>query len=130
MSAYISIENTTIDMFHIGQHINIINNNNEELHASIQIIRKLYPLHRREIILKLTKPYRLYKDDKYEFEYTDSPRTVHATHPSISINRTILCFNIDDNNYKDPSLMPPGIHHRFIHSVQFLPTRRRVVSGI
>lgn len=130
MSAYIPIENTTIDMFHIGQHINIINNNNEELHASIQIIRKLYPLHRREIILKLTKPYRLYKDDKYEFEYTDSPRTVDATHPSISVNRTILCFNIEDNNYKDPSFMPPGIHHRFIHSVQFLPTRRRVVSGI
>lgn len=130
MSVYIPIENTTIDMFHIGQHINIINNNNEVLHASIQIIRKMYPLHRREIILKLTKPYRLYKDDNYEFVYIDSPRTIHATQPSISINRTILCFNIEDNHYKNPPLMPPGIHHRFIHSVQFLQTFERVVSEI
>jgi hypothetical protein len=105
-------------MYHIGQQICIQTNNGEQLNSTVDIIRSILPLYRKEVILTLYKPYTLYKfDDNYIFNDIYDPVSVTATQPSIQIYRTVLYYNMYNGRYMNSMTAYNGIIHNIIQSI-------------
>ena len=106
-------------MYHIGQQICIQTNNGEQLNSTVDIIRSILPLQRKEVILRLYKPYTLYKfDDNYIFNDIYDPVSVTATQPSIQIYRTVLHYNMYNGRYMNSMTAYNGIIHNIIQSIR------------
>ena len=119
MIDFIPVNNTTLNMYHIGQQICIQTNNGEQLNSTVDIIRSILPLQRKEVILRLYKPYTLYKfDDNYIFNDIYDPVSVTATQPSIQIYRTVLHYNMYNGRYMNSMTAYNGIIHNIIQSIR------------